>query len=875
MAGYLRQQAGPDVLLSQVAGFSMKRWVKEDLLMPLDNLYEEAGFIGGEGASAMYPQYFNKLLTHAGGKRAIYFVPEKNLVDALLVNPSLLREVGYNAVPTDWAGFLEMLAVLGNTTGVPMISGLGEVTTAGDPFPEGTASVWTHLSCMENGADLHAQVVAGEVEFTSDAIRRPLERLRELWRVGMDAQENNMRSIVKLFRNQQVMPVAPDTLSGNRARIRRGALMPSHWPQLDPQNPKPRCIPVSTHAIFLPKKLLGDNGHAQRNLNGARDAARFFLERDIIKNRVSIHGDLPINSSYVDAEDWFPAELMSAEYNYTFVEPIQDAFPREMTMQFMKLLAYLRTMSGEAVESALLGLEALRRAQYYRQALEPHVSPAPDVYTDVQISMTCSTANAVAHYTLDGVYPTMHSPQYHGPITLPPGSLMVRVVCICEGLADSAPVEGTYTVAEPSDFRILLGLTIVAVLALVVAGVVLFMFSGERAKKRALYNNNAVAEATACAIAAMDFHSVAYLNEIPNPNRIQQSFISIVDILKELRPYLPNAVLLHLQEGGGEGSDGDGSNDESVLKVFDVEDAGSDPNQSPARDPNRWPARGSPQRRRVGFGLTGGGMQMQTRTAGIVRVAVPSVHSPQFLADEGNLISTILRFITETAMSCCESSRGVAEFFGDGDLLLTFNTSRPVPSRLIYERALSAANTIRRVVQCSPIVPPTFHWRVVCTSGSVSTGTAGGGDMKKYHTFGRALMMTSVLKRLDLKGQPRRVLCDEGMLEHGRLQYLGFYFDAFEIEGQMALVGEIIDEHVVKRGEWMYELDAIEQANPGAALNRDAYRAYAYCDIDAALGALTKYSALVQPVRGDVHWAADCLRAKLNGHRLQPTFCWG
>jgi len=45
-------------------------------------------------------------------------------------------------------------------------------------------------------------------------------------------------------------------------------------------------------------------------------------------------------------------------------------------------------------------------------------------------------------------------------------------------------------------------------------------------------------------VASMEFHSVSYLDDIQSPTRIQSAFIKIVSVLKLLRPYLPQHLLV-------------------------------------------------------------------------------------------------------------------------------------------------------------------------------------------------------------------------------------------------------------------------------------------------------------------------------------------
>ena len=56
----------------------------------------------------------------------------------------------------------------------------------------------------------------------------------------------------------------------------------------------------------------------------------------------------------------------------------------------------------------------------------------------------------------------------------------------------------------------------------------------------------AIATQCAEAIAVLQFEQVAYLRDLPSPNRVQMAFIHIIAILSEVKKYVPEAVLQRL-----------------------------------------------------------------------------------------------------------------------------------------------------------------------------------------------------------------------------------------------------------------------------------------------------------------------------------------
>eukprot|EP00668_Euglena_longa_P001795 GGOE01002110.1.p1 GENE.GGOE01002110.1~~GGOE01002110.1.p1 ORF type:complete len:1020 (-),score=318.40 GGOE01002110.1:1393-4317(-) len=63
---------------------------------------------------------------------------------------------------------------------------------------------------------------------------------------------------------------------------------------------------------------------------------------------------------------------------------------------------------------------------------------------------------------------------------------------------------------------------------------------------RKQFSNDNVAQECAAAIARFDLESVAWLSGVKNPNKIQKSFIQIVRLLTEVKPFIPDQLLQQL-----------------------------------------------------------------------------------------------------------------------------------------------------------------------------------------------------------------------------------------------------------------------------------------------------------------------------------------
>ena len=76
----------------------------------------------------------------------------------------------------------------------------------------------------------------------------------------------------------------------------------------------------------------------------------------------------------------------------------------------------------------------------------PVFNPAEgEVAAGTQVTISCATAGAAIHYTLDGKAPTAASTLYNGPITISE-NVTVKAIAVKEGMADSPVVTAAYTI---------------------------------------------------------------------------------------------------------------------------------------------------------------------------------------------------------------------------------------------------------------------------------------------------------------------------------------------------------------------------------------------------------------------------------------------
>eukprot|EP00667_Euglena_gracilis_P000991 EG_transcript_990 len=115
------------------------------------------------------------------------------------------------------------------------------------------------------------------------------------------------------------------------------------------------------------------------------------------------------------------------------------------------------------------------------------------------------------------------------------------------GYAVTANQDGCSTI--PMATAVLVGLVVGSVVGAVViaaagyGGWRAWKASADLRRLRKQFSNNNVAQECAEAIACFNLESVAWLRTCSNPNKIQQAFLQILEMLTAVRPYIPDHIL--------------------------------------------------------------------------------------------------------------------------------------------------------------------------------------------------------------------------------------------------------------------------------------------------------------------------------------------
>lgn len=159
---YLASDTPPDVL-TWFAGNRMRFFSNNDLLMNLDELYEENGW---EDAYAEGIRAVSK-----GSDGSYYFVPTQYYAWAVWYKPSLFQELGVDP-PTTWDKFLGVIDTVADAGKAPI--------AIGTQMPWTAAAWFDYLNMRVNGPEFHIDLMDGKEAYNSDSVKDTFGRWREL-----------------------------------------------------------------------------------------------------------------------------------------------------------------------------------------------------------------------------------------------------------------------------------------------------------------------------------------------------------------------------------------------------------------------------------------------------------------------------------------------------------------------------------------------------------------------------------------------------------------------------------------------------------------------------------------------------------------------
>eukprot|EP00668_Euglena_longa_P028148 GGOE01035298.1.p1 GENE.GGOE01035298.1~~GGOE01035298.1.p1 ORF type:complete len:660 (-),score=215.18 GGOE01035298.1:990-2969(-) len=108
------------------------------------------------------------------------------------------------------------------------------------------------------------------------------------------------------------------------------------------------------------------------------------------------------------------------------------------------------------------------------------------------------------------------------------------------------PVPATTTNIVPLLLAVIIPIAVVVLVVVALCGWWLWRVMESNRVLRKKFSNDNVAESCAEAIARFDLAAVAWLREVKEPNKIQQSFLAIIALLTEVKPFIPDQLLSRL-----------------------------------------------------------------------------------------------------------------------------------------------------------------------------------------------------------------------------------------------------------------------------------------------------------------------------------------
>eukprot|EP01062_Namystynia_karyoxenos_P006590 TRINITY_DN12310_c0_g1_i1.p1 TRINITY_DN12310_c0_g1~~TRINITY_DN12310_c0_g1_i1.p1 ORF type:complete len:1025 (+),score=135.03 TRINITY_DN12310_c0_g1_i1:92-3166(+) len=364
---------------------------------------------------------------------------------------------------------------------------------------------------------------------------------------------------------------------------------------------------------------------------------------------------------------------------------------------------------------------------------------------------------------------------------------------------------------------------IVAVAAVLILGLpALYKYTEQRRAMMQLYSNNAVAENCAISIAEMRLEDLDYINDIPNPNRIQQAFIMIVAHLKEYRSFLPQAIL---RRAGDSEMDIDESapsllsNDTSIARLptplFDDHASDRESEASPGCALDRQASMNSAPGVKSTRSVMTKAAEHMRRSATLLVGNVLNTYSCASKTVLRHWLSDLVDVVDEVVSSTRGNFDGVV-----GDRVrCSWNAVRYVPAHR-PAGALAAAKLTA--------VQPAAMSLAVC-AGEAYCGHQGSAVQRYHAIVGPMCSFAHAVERYAAwMGPAGLALCEHSVRADQPLVYFRWHSVVSYLKRERApvslwaVVGVAAFQQQTAQQEWMYALRDVERADPYTIYNAAA-----------------------------------------------------
>eukprot|EP01062_Namystynia_karyoxenos_P067523 TRINITY_DN614_c0_g1_i1.p1 TRINITY_DN614_c0_g1~~TRINITY_DN614_c0_g1_i1.p1 ORF type:complete len:939 (+),score=268.43 TRINITY_DN614_c0_g1_i1:37-2853(+) len=279
---------------------------------------------------------------------------------------------------------------------------------------------------------------------------------------------------------------------------------------------------------------------------------------------------------------------------------------------------------------------------------------------------------------------------------------------------------------------------------LVIVPPLVFVFTRQSRRMRALYNNNRVAEECAESIAAMRLDEVGWIEDIPNPNKIQLAFVKIVSVLKQYKSYLP-ASLFAMQGD----SDSEGDEQSPTGSGNDVDAAGVRKTQVQPRRPSgsvvgsahssgkSSKTVGDKNRgRAVPCGIDA---NLTRKLVAVLWAGTTGTHE-HLKAKTSQIAATAFHHMVGAMLQAVEGNRGVLDHISGDRAMVAFGAARTGSNRLLSVRcALGIADGVKGAGG---------RPHVGAERGQAYVGTIGTDTTRKHTLMGRVVNIAYTCSRV-------------------------------------------------------------------------------------------------------------------------------
>eukprot|EP00759_Apiculatamorpha_spiralis_P003201 PhF_6_TR11543/c0_g1_i3/m.18540/K01768/E4.6.1.1; adenylate cyclase len=325
-----------------------------------------------------------------------------------------------------------------------------------------------------------------------------------------------------------------------------------------------------------------------------------------------------------------------------------------------------------------------------------------------------------------------------------------------------------------------------------------------------IYRPIAMLKDEMASVAVMDLESVDYTrppSAIKEVGSMQQSFIKMVENLREFRNYMPASILLA----------GDDEEDEKIVN-HDIRSQITQSTNSTARKETKKPTgTGSQSSKRSGAESMAAKktavstMEIKTKRVTVMVVNISKWHSLQDSMVPGDAAALHSQYI-KTVMETVNAQKGTPDVFLGDRFLATWNTIRPLGTH-----RSAACSTIIKSMKALKDVSGKLVLTGGASSSEVRCGNMGTDGMKKFTFMGPCASMAHILERMNKKFQTR-VLIDGAVEDEAKNNFVLRPMDRVLIPrilgSKVIRVFEVMAEKAHGEDEWMYQLEDGDSKNP-------------------------------------------------------------